>query len=102
MLIHQVYFWLKDPQSSDARDQLKKGLESLLTIETIKSGHIGSPASTPPRQVVDHSFTFSYQTTFENMDDHEVYQIHPVHLRFVESCEHLWDRVQVYDYSLTD
>ncbi len=102
MLIHQVYFWLNDPQSIDDRDQLKKGLESLLTIETIKSGYIGIPASTPPREVVDHSFAFSYQTTFENMNDHEVYQNHIVHLRFVEDCEHLWDRVQVYDYSLTD
>ncbi len=102
MIIHQVYFWLKDPQSSDARDQLKKGLENLLTIETIKSGHIGIPASTPLREVVDHSFAFSYQTIFESMDDHEVYQTHTVHLRFIEACEHLWDRVQVFDYSLTD
>ena len=102
MLIHQVYFWLKDPQSIDDWDQLKKGLESLLSIESIKSGYIGIPASTPPREVVDHSFAFSYQITFENIKDHEAYQNHIGHLRFIEDCEHLWDRVQVYDYSLTD
>ena len=102
MLTHQVYFWLKEPHNRDAREQLQKGLESLLTIETIKSGHIGVPAATPPRDVVDHSFSFAYFTTFENIDDHEAYQTHPGHLRFVESCQHLWDRVQVYDYSLMD
>jgi hypothetical protein len=102
MLTHQVYFWLKEPDNSEAREELFKGLQSLLTIESIKSGHVGVPAPTPRREVVDHSYTFAYYTTFESLADHEVYQSHPVHLKFVKDCESLWEKVQVFDYSLAD
>ena len=102
MLTHQVYFWLKDPQNKESKAQLKKGLERLLTIETIHSGHIGIPAATVARDVVDHSYAFAYHTTFETLQDHEVYQTHPVHLEFIENCQHLWERVQVYDFSQLD
>ena len=83
MLTHQVYFWLKEPDSIQAQEQLKQGLQRLLTIETIGSGHIGIPAATPARDVVDHSYSFAYYTTFESLQDHEVYQTHPTHLEFV-------------------
>jgi hypothetical protein len=102
MLTHQVYFWLKEPDNLDAQAKLKKGLERLLTVETMHSGHIGIPAATPARDVVDHSYSFAYYTTFVTLQDHEVYQTHPIHLEFVRTCEHLWAKVQVYDYSLID
>ena len=98
MLVHQVYFWLKEPNSTEDQAALKRGLQKLLTIKTIKSGHIGVPASTPARDVVDHSFSFAYFTSFESLEDHESYQVDPVHLQFVEECAHLWSKVQVYDY----
>ncbi len=102
MLTHQVYFWLKEPQNQESQIQLKEGLEKLLTIETIHSGSIGVPAATEAREVVDHSYSFAYHTNFETLQDHEVYQTHPIHLEFVENCQHLWERVQVYDFSLLD
>jgi len=74
MLVHQVYFWLKNPQDSQAHAKLEAGLRSLLTISTIESGHIGIPASTEARDVVDHSYTFSYNVRFINVDDHDKYQ----------------------------
>lgn len=100
MLIHQVYFWLKDPDNSEAQQQLRKGLETLLTIETMQSGHIGVPAATPRREVVDHSYSLAYYTVFETLEDHEVYQSHPTHLEFVKNCQHLWTKVQIYDYQV--
>ena len=98
MLTHQVYFWLKNPDNQTEADQLASGLESLLSIESIKYGHFGKAAPTPAREVVDHSFSFAYYTTFDSMEDHEAYQIHETHLKFVEECGHLWEKVQVYDY----
>jgi len=98
MLTHQVYFWLKEPDSIDAQALLKAGLQRLLTIETIHSGHIGIPAATAAREVVDHSYSFAYYTTFATLQDHEVYQSHPTHLEFVRNCEQLWAKVKVYDY----
>lgn len=100
MLTHQVYFWLEEPDSQQSMTKLIEGLQSLLTIEVIKSGHIGIPADTSTRDVVDHSFSVAYYTTFESLEDHEIYQKHPIHLKFVEDCQHLWNKVQVYDYSL--
>ena len=98
MLVHQVYFWLKEPNNEESITALKNGLQDLLTIETINSGHFGMPADTPARDVVDHSFSFAYFTSFESLEDHEIYQQHPTHLKFVEDCAHLWEKVQVYDY----
>ena len=102
MITHQVYFWLKDPENPEAMQELLTGLYSLLTIDTIKAGHLGFPAATPAREVVDHSFSVAYYTTFASLEDHEIYQNHPVHLKFVEDCQHLWSKVQVYDYSLAE
>ena len=99
MLVHQVYFWLKDPEDQQAFDQLKSGLEKILRISSIESVHIGVPATTEVRDVVDHSFSFSYQVRFKNVTDHDSYQEDPIHLQFIEECADLWDQVKVYDYN---
>ena len=100
MLVHQVYFWLKNPQNELNHAKLLKGLNSLLTISSIESGHIGVPAATEARDVVDHSYAFSYNVRFKTMADHDSYQTDPVHLKFIEECEDLWSEVKVYDYNL--
>ena len=100
MLLHQVYFWLKDPDNTEAHEKLKKGMQKMLTIQTIKSGHIGVPAATEPRDVVDHSFSYSFMVTFESIEDHDAYQKDPIHLEFIEKYGYLWSKVQVYDYNL--
>ena len=99
MLVHQVYFWLKDPEDRQAFDQLKSGLEKILRISSIESGHIGVPATTEARDVVDHSYSFSYQVRFKNIADHDSYQEDPIHLQFIEECADLWNQVKVYDYN---
>ncbi len=98
MMVHQVYFWLKDPQNKESWDKLKSGLEKLLTISTIESGHLGTPAATEARDVVDNTYSFSYHVHFKSLEDHDSYQQDPVHLEFIEECRDLWDKVQVYDY----
>lgn len=100
MLVHQVYFWLKDKQDKTAYEKLHQGLLKLLTISRIESGHIGIPAATEARDVVDHSYTFAYMARFESKDDHDSYQTDPTHLEFVEECADLWSHVKVYDSNL--
>ena len=100
MLVHQVYFWLKNPQNELDHAKLLKGLQTLLTIESIDSGHIGVPAATEARDVVDHSYAFSYNVRFKSIADHDSYQTDPVHLKFIEECQDLWSSVKVYDYNL--
>lgn len=97
ILIHHVYFWLKNPEDTEVRKQFEEALQELVTIDKIKHYHIGIPASTKERDVVDHSYSYSLMVIFDNKQDQDIYQKHPTHLKFVEQNEHLWAKVKVYD-----
>ncbi len=96
-LIHHVFFWLKEPNNEAHKRQLVKALNDLLKVETIKLSHIGFPAGTESRDVVDHSYSVSYLTMFDNQAGQDAYQVHPLHVKFVEENSHLWEKVVVYD-----
>ena len=96
-LIHHVFFWLKEPKNEAHKKQLVKALNDLLKVETIKLSHIGFPAGTESRDVVDHSYSVSYMTMFADQAGQDAYQVHPLHVKFVDENSHLWDKVVVYD-----
>lgn len=96
-LAHQVYFWLKNPNSKEDQAKLIEGIKTLAAIPQIKGMHIGVPASTEQRDVVDNSYSASELLFFENAADEHAYQIHPIHQAFVENYSHLWSKVVVYD-----
>ena len=96
-LVHHVYFWLKEPKNKEHKNQLVKGLNELIKVKTIKLSHIGFPAGTESRDVVDHSYSVSYMVMFDNQADQDSYQVDPIHTNFVEKHSHLWDKVIVYD-----
>jgi hypothetical protein len=95
-MIHHVFFWLKNPNDPAACRLFEEGLKMLISIPEIKMSHVGK-AVPSTREVVDDSFTYSYLAVFENRDDQDRYQTHPVHLKFIEQYGHLWEKVQVYD-----
>ena len=94
--LHHVYFWLKTPGDAAARDALIGGLRKLATVSDIGWSHIGLPAPSE-RDVVDDSYSVSWLAMFADRAAEERYQVDPIHLRFVEDCAHLWDKVVVYD-----
>jgi hypothetical protein len=94
--VHTVFFWLKNPDNAAEKAQLEAGLRSISEIDTIKTAYIGQPAATN-RGVIDASYSFSITFIFQNDTDQDVYQTHPIHLAFVDSCKHLWEKVIVYD-----
>ena len=96
-LIHHVFFWLKEPKNEAHKKQLVKALNDLLKVETIRISHIGFPAGTDSRDVVDHSYSVSYMVIFDDQAGQDAYQVHPLHLKFVEENSHLWNKVVVYD-----
>lgn len=96
-LIHHVFFWLKEPKNEAHEKQLVKALNDLLKVETIKLSHIGFPAGTESRDVVDHSYSVSYMVMFADQAGQDAYQVHPLHVKFVEENSHLWEKVVVYD-----
>ena len=94
---HLALFWLHNPDSAQDRAMLVAGLETLRDIEQVITLHIGMPAPTEARDVVDHSYSVVESMTFDSVADQEIYQTHPGHLAFIACCGHLWDRVLVYD-----
>jgi hypothetical protein len=96
-LVHHVFFWLKNRDSKEDLNKLIEGLKSLQKIETIRKLHIGIPASTEQRPVVDSSYSASELMLFDDLAGQEAYQVHPIHKKFIEQCSHLWEKVVVYD-----
>lgn len=96
-LAHQVFFWLKNPDSKDDLSKLIAGLRTLAKIESVRGIHIGVPADTERREVVDATFSASEILFFDDVAGQNLYQEHPIHKRFVAECSHLWSRVVVYD-----
>lgn len=96
-LSHHVFFWLKNPTSKDDLNKLLEGLRTLKGIETVREIHIGVPASTEKRDVVDSSYHASELIFFDDVEGQNTYQTHPIHLKFVENYSHLWEKVVVYD-----
>lgn len=96
-LVHHVFFWLKNPSSTADRDKLLAGVKSLKKIETIKMLHVGVPASTEKRDVVDNSYHVSELMFFDTVEDQKIYQDHPIHQEFIKNHSMLWEKVVVYD-----
>jgi stress responsive alpha/beta barrel protein len=96
MLAHHVLFWLKPETTQEQKTFFKESLESLKGVETIASIYIGTPAPIE-RAVVDNTYTFSLMIMFNNLDGHNVYQVHPLHKTFLENCRQYFEKVIIYD-----
>jgi hypothetical protein len=96
-LVHHVFFWLKNPDSREDLAQLLAGLRTLAKIESVRGIHVGVPADTEKRGVVDASYSASELLFFDDVAGQNAYQDHPIHKQFIADCAHLWERVVVYD-----
>ncbi len=96
MLSHHVLFWLKPETTEEQKTAFKNGLHSLVKVETVKSIHVGTPAPIS-RAVVDTTYTFSLVIMFDNLEGHDVYQVHPVHKAFLEEFRQYFEKVVIYD-----
>ena len=97
-ILHMVYFWLKDPASTEDKQKLIDGLQALRAIPQVHSLHIGVPANTLKRDVIDNSFDVSELMFFESVEAQDEYQIHPIHKKFVDYFLPLTESVLVYDF----
>ncbi|HWB26502.1 MAG TPA: Dabb family protein [Chitinophagaceae bacterium] len=96
IFVHHVYFFLKERGNKEHQAQLIDGLRKLSAAPTIKDFHIGVPADTN-RDVIERGYAASWFVLFANGEDQASYQVDPIHLKFVEECAHLWEKVIVYD-----
>ena len=96
-LAHHVFFWLKNADSKEDLASLLAGIRTLAQIETVRAMHVGVPASTEKRAVVESGYSASELLFFDDVEGQNSYQVHPIHQKFVADCSHLWDRVTVFD-----
>lgn len=98
-LAHQVYFWLKNPNSEEDRTELIKGIKTLMKIESVKKLTVGVVAETEKRSVIDDTWSVSELAIFNDVAGEAAYQVHPLHQDFVKNYSHLWSKVVIYDSS---
>jgi hypothetical protein len=96
-IVHHVFFWLKNENSEEDKNALIAGIKELGKIEQVQDIHVGIPASTEEREVVDNSFSVTEMLVFASEEDEAIYQAHEQHQAFIDKCSHLWKKVLVYD-----
>ncbi len=95
---HHVYFWLTEAHQNPAdRAAFVLGLESLLNISTVASGRWAVPAPVEIRPAVDQSWDYALSIQFATLDDHNAYQVDPIHDAFLASFKEWWAKVLVSD-----
>ena len=98
MFSHVVIFWTK-PEKPAAAAELIAGAEKYLKpIPGVLSFHVGRMAPSH-RPVVDQSYQVALNLVFPNKKAQDDYQVHPLHLKFVEEAfKPNCARCVVYDF----
>ena len=101
MLQHNVFFWIKEGVSPDEKKAFEQGMKDFLSgVKEIAKFEIGIPGGTEDRDVVDHSFDYALFAWFKSLENHNIYQKHPAHEKFITNFSGLWKAVKVYDVDL--
>jgi Stress responsive A/B Barrel Domain len=98
MFSHVVIFWTF-PEKINAAEELMAGAKYYLAgIPGAKSFHVGKMVKSH-RDVVDQSYQVALNIQFESKQAQDDYQVHPLHLEFVEKAfKPNCHRVVVYDF----
>lgn len=98
MFSHVVIFWTK-PEIPNATEQLLAGAEKYLRpIPGVRSFHVGKMAPSP-RAVVDQTYQVALNLLFDNKAAEDAYQVHPLHIEFVEKVfKPVCARAVIYDF----
>lgn len=97
LIVHSVYFWLKENISPEEEQDFLKFFDSLARIPEVEYLSFGKPAPTNPREVVDNSFSYHLLVFFKSMEDINIYEKHPDHTAAAEQYSKYWTRVEVRD-----
>lgn len=96
MLVHSVYFWLKEGLAAEALEDFRQQLHAIAAIESVRQAHIGVPADTD-RPVIERSYSYGLILVFDDLAAHDHYQTHETHERFRQECSRYWSRVLIFD-----
>ena len=96
MLVHSVYFWLKEGLAAEELEDFRSQLRAIAAIDSVRQSHIGVPADTD-RPVIERSYSYGLILLFDDQQGHDDYQVHETHERFRQECSRYWTRVLIFD-----
>ena len=99
MFSHVVIFWT-DPAQPQAADELLAGCQRYLKdIPGVLQFHVGKMAPSH-RPVVDQTYQVALNLTFPDKQTQDDYQLHPLHIEFVEKIfKRVCAKAVVYDFA---
>ena len=97
MLVHTVFFWLKEELSAADKEAFIDEVKTLKDISDAESVYVGTASETTARPVIDSSYDVSLTVVLKDISAHDAYQEHEIHQRFIENNASKWTKVLVYD-----
>lgn len=95
---HNVFFWIKEEhKNAELIAEFEAGLNVISKISNVTTGGWGTPAKVAPRPVVEDSYDYGLYCTFDNVAEHDAYQVHADHQAFLNRFKPLFERVLVLD-----
>ncbi len=92
--VHNVYFWLKNPADIET---FVEGVKGLANIKYLRDVHVGVPVPSD-KPIVESSYHVSLLTIFNSIEDHDLYQVDPIHENFLANyVKQYVERVMVTD-----
>ena len=86
MFSHVVIFWTH-PEKPQAADDLIVGAQKYLAdIPGVQHFHVGR-MMVSQRRVVDQTYQVALNVQFKSRQDQDDYQVHPLHIEFLEKYE---------------
>ena len=78
-IIHSVYFWLNDSDNKEDVKTFETAIKKLMkNSQFANKMHLGKPANTEKREVIDNSYNYCLIFTFDTYKDQRIYQDEPV------------------------
>ena len=100
MLAHNVYFTLEDPTPAKI-DELVAACHKYLKDPKDHPGLVffaaGTVVNELARPVNDRMFHVALHVVFQDKHSHDLYQVAPSHLKFIELHKPSWRNVRVFD-----
>ena len=95
-LMHQVFYWLKNPDSTEDKQKLIDGLHELVTVKQIKYSHVGVPQTYKAEDPLK-GYHVSLLMVFDEADGINKYHKDDIHQKFVKECGGLWSKTIKFD-----
>lgn len=96
MLVHNVYFALKESNDANRR-KLVEACDRYLSDHPGTVFYAAGTVSELDRPVNDRDWDVGLHVIFKDRASHDAYQDAPKHLKFIEENKDTWSKVRVFD-----